>query len=131
MPRVKARNSTKKRVGTVPCPFTGIVSDVFEARRGLYGEGLLYYRNPEAGAIQLGRGGQDWFRQQAEAGKLRFEGGYQPPWAREAVPPEPVGSKETAGEPAPEPQPEPAREPQPARVETLADRLVAGLGAAR
>lgn len=63
MPNAPARRSAKKRIGTVVCPMTATVCEVFSVRLGNRHAERLYYRGPGVGTIQCyGQAGQDWLR---------------------------------------------------------------------
>lgn len=112
MPNQPARKSGKKRVGTVKCPLSKTVCDVFEVRLGNQRAARLYYRGPEVGTIQCyGPAGQDWLRTNLVADQPDAQ-------------PAPQPDAQPDAQPAPQPDAQPA--PQPENNEQA--RFLAALG---
>lgn len=92
MPNQPARKSGKTRIGTVVCPMTGAVCDVFSVRLGNRHAEKLYYRGPGVGTIQCyGPDGQKWL-----SANLRPDGAQVPPVADPAPQPDQVNQPEPA-----------------------------------
>lgn len=116
MPNAPARKSGKERVGTVDCPLSETVCDVFEVRLGNRHAQRLYYRGPAVGTIQCyGPSGQAWLRKNMRKDKAE---------------PEKQPAAEPVQQPAAQPEKQPAQQPaaQPENDERA--RLILALGAA-
>ena len=101
MANAPARNSAKKRVGTVRCPMSDTVCDVFTVRLGNRHAERLYYRSPVVGTIQCyGPAGQAWLRANMVADQPAQA---EPPAAQ------PV---QVTPQPAAQPEPEPPQQPE-------------------
>lgn len=133
MANAPARKSGKERVGTVTCPLSGAVCEVFQVRLGNRHAARLYYRGPGVGTIQCyGPDGQAWIlanitwdeAHRLEPSKVAPEPTQKRPKPARA---EPIKVAPPAAAPA-------AAEPTPAPAEpedTEAARLLRALGGQR
>lgn len=128
MANAPARKSSKERVGTVTCPLSGAVCEVFQVRLGNRHAARLYYRGPGVGTIQCyGPDGQAWILANIAWDEARrLEPSKVAPVPAERAAPAKAEPIKVAPPAAAEPTPAPA-EPE----DTEAARLLRALGGQR